>query len=211
MKRAVTFVTFILLAAVAVAQRQPIPQTYRMDVLDARTIAVVAYPSQAAADSQENQRSRLEVQNALRQWGKYEVVADPAVTDLIIVVRKGHAQAATTGGPTGASPTTIDPLGSGGVNIGVHRGPNQPLSRTDSSQIGSGPLHGAEAGSEDDLLEVYRGSQPLPGDGSRNATPYPLDEPPVWVYTAKDALKSPKIEAVAEFRKAVEAAEKKKP
>jgi hypothetical protein len=33
----------------------------------------------------------------------------------------------------------------------------------------------------------------------------------VWTYTAKDALKSPKIEAVAEFRKAVEAAEKKKP
>jgi hypothetical protein len=210
MKRAVAFVTFVLLAAVAHAQRQPIPQTYRMDILDARTIAVVAYPSQAAADSQENQRSRLEVQNALRQWGRYRVVADPGVTDLIIVVRRGHAQAATVGGPTGASPGTIDPLDSG-VNIGIHRGPNQPLSRGESSQIGSGPLHGAEAGSEDDLLEVYRGHEPLPGDGSRNATQYPLDEPPVWVYTAKDALKSPKIEAVAEFRKAVEAAEKKKP
>jgi hypothetical protein len=210
MKRAVAFVTFALLAAVAAAQQQPISQTSKRDILDARTIAVVAYPSQAAQDSQENQRSRLEVQNALREWGKYQVVADAGITDLIIVVRKGHAHAATTGGPTGASPGTIDPLGSG-VNLGVHRGPNQPLSRTDSSQIGSGPLHGSEVGSVDDLLEVYLGRQPLPGDGSRNGTQYPLDEPPVWVYTAKDALNPPKIEAVAEFRKAVEAAEKKKP
>lgn len=72
-------------------------------------------------------------------------------------------------------------------------------------------MPGSEVGSADDLMEVYRGGQPLPGDASRDATQYPLDEPPVWVYTAKDALKSPKLEAVAEFRKAVEAAEKKKP
>src|ERR1700734_1423070 len=132
MKRVVAFVTFILLAAFADAQQQPIPQTHKQDILDARTIAVLAYPSSAAQDSQENQRSRLEVQNALREWGKYQVVADPGVTDLIMVVRKGHAHAATTGGPTGASPGTVDPLDSG-VNIGIHRGPNQPLSRNDSA------------------------------------------------------------------------------
>lgn len=206
MKRALAFMTFVFLAAVANAQRQPIPQMYKMDILDAQTIAVVAYPSSAAQDSQENQRARLEVQNALRDWGKYQVVADPQVTDLIVVVRKGHAQTVTAGGPTGASPVTIGPLDSG-VNIGLHRGPNAPLSRTDSSQAS----HGSEMGSADDLLEIYRGSQPLAGDASRDATQYPLDEPPIWTYTAKDALKSPKIEAVAQFRKAVEAAEKKKP
>jgi len=209
-KRAVAFVTFVFLAAVADAQRQPIPQTYKGDILDARTIAVVADPSSAAGDSQENQRSRLEVQNALRQWGRYQVVPDAGVADLIMVVRKGHAQAATIGGPTGPGPVTVDPLGSG-VNIGVHRGQNPTLSRNDPSQVSSRPLPGSEVGSGDDLLEVYRGRQPLPGDGSRDATQYPLDEPPVWTYTAKDGLKSPKIEAVAEFRRAVEAAEKKKP
>ncbi|HSY11477.1 MAG TPA: hypothetical protein VK976_04745 [Verrucomicrobiae bacterium] len=210
MKPAVAFVSFVLVAAVANAQQQPISQIYKQDILDARTIAVVAYPSSAAGDSQENQRSRLEVQNAMRQWGKYQVVADASVADLIMVVRKGHAQAATIGGPTGTSPATVDPLGSG-VNIGVHRGQNPTLSRSDSSQISSQPRSGSEVGSPDDLLEVYRGRQPLSGDGSRDATQYPLDEPAVWTYTAKDALKSPKIEAVAEFRKAVEAAEKKKP
>jgi hypothetical protein len=210
MKRAVGFATFVLLAAVAAAQKQPISQTYQRDILDARTIAVVAYPSGSAEDSQENQRCRLEVQNALRDWGKYQVVPDAGVTDLIMVVRKGHAQAATIGGPTGPGPVVVGPVDSG-VNIGVHRGQNPPLSRTDSSHASSRPLPGSEIGSPDDLLEVYRGRQPLPDDASRDATEYPLDENPIWVYTAKDALKSPKIEAVAVFRKAVEAAEKKKP
>jgi len=210
MKRVVAFVALVVLAAVADAQQQPIAQTYRQDILDAQTIAVVAYPSQAAEDSQENQRSRLEVQNAMRAWGRYRVVADAGVADLIMVVRKGHAQAATIGGPTGPSPVIVGPLDSG-VNIGVHRGQNPTLSRTDSSPVSSQPRLGSEVGSADDLLEVYRGRQPLPGDGSREATPYPLDEPPAWVYTAKDALQSPKLEAVAAFRKAVEAAEKKKP
>lgn len=210
MQRAAWIVGSVLLAAVAHAQQTPVPQTYQRDVLDARTIAVVADPSAAAQASQENQRSRLEVQNALRQWGRYQVVPDAGISDLIMVVRKGHAHAATIGGPTGPGPVTIDPLDSG-VNIGVHRGQNPTLSRTDSSQASSQPRPGAEVGSADDLLEVYRGRQPLPGDGSREATQYPLDQPPVWVYTAKDALKSPEIEAVAEFRKAVDAAEKKKP
>ena len=210
MKRVVAFVSLVLLATLADAQQQPIPQTYKQDILNARTIAVVAYPSPSAEDSQENQRSRLEVQNALRDWGKYQVVPDAGVADLIVVVRKGHAQAATIGGPTGTSPVTVGPLDSG-VNIGVHRGQNPTLSRTDSTQVSSQPRLGSEVGSADDLLEVYRGRQPLPGDASRDATQYPLDEPPMWAYTAKDALKPPKLEAVAEFRKAVEKAEKKKP
>lgn len=210
MKLTLAFVSFVLLLAVADAQQHPIPQTYRQDILDAQTIAVVAYPSQAAQDSQENQQSRLEVQNALRDWGKYRVVADAGTADLIVVVRKGHAQAGTIRTPTGTSPVTVDPMGSG-VNIGVHRGQNPTLGRTDSSQVSSRPQLGTEGGSPDDLLDVYRGRQPLPGDGSREATQDPLDQPPIWSYTAKDALKSPQIEAVAAFRKAVEAAEKKKP
>jgi hypothetical protein len=209
MHRLVVFVSLVLLAAVVDAQQDPIPQVYKRDILDARTVAVVADPSPAAADSQENQRSRLEVQNALQAWGKYQVVADAGFADLILVVRKGHAQAATVGGPTGPSPVTVDPLGSG-VNIGVRRGQNPTLSRSGSSQVSSQPRLGSEAGSADDLLEVYRGRQPLPGDASRQATQYPLDDPPMWVYTAKDGLKPPKIEAVAVFRKAVETAEKKK-
>jgi hypothetical protein len=54
-----------------------------------------------------------------------------------------------------------------------------------------------EAGPPDDMLVVYDGSISLP-----------LDRPPVWRYTAKNALRSPDVPAVAEFRKIIEAAEK---
>ena len=210
MKLSAWVLSSMLLASLAGAQQNPISQSYRRDILEARTIAVVAYPASAAQDLQENQRARLEVEAAMLKWGKYQVVAEDANPDLIMVVRKGHAQAATIGGTTTPPPVLVDPVGSG-VNIGIHRGQNSPLSRTDSSGAGSQPRLGSEVGSAEDLLDVYRGVTPLPGDASRNPTQYPLDEPPAWSYTAKDALKSPKLEAVAEFRKAVEAAEKKKP
>jgi hypothetical protein len=200
----------VLLVSVAGAQQQPIAQTYQRDILDARTIAIVAHPASAAQDSQENQRARLEVQTAMRNWGKYEVVPEPRTADLIMVVRKGHTQATTIGGTTTPPPVLVDPVGSG-VHVGVHRGQNPPLTQTDPSGGSSGPLTGSEVGSAEDLLEVYRGSQPLPGDGSRDKTQYPLDEPPIWSYTAQDGLRSPKVEAVVVFRKAVEAAEKTKP
>jgi hypothetical protein len=35
-----------------------------------------------------------------------------------------------------------------------------------------------------------------------------LERPPVWRYVAKDALHSPDVPAVAEFRKLIETAEK---
>jgi hypothetical protein len=37
---------------------------------------------------------------------------------------------------------------------------------------------------------------------------YPLDNAPVWRCIAKNGLKSPRVEAVEEFRKAVEESEK---
>jgi hypothetical protein len=210
MKRAVWLVFSVLLATVAGGQQNRIPQAHERDILDARTIAVVAYSSQSAgADAQENQMARLAVEEALLRWGRYEIV-EATVADLIVLVRKGHAQAATIGGTIGTPPVVLGPLDSG-TGISIHRGQNPPLSRTDSSQASGRQRVGSEVGSPDDLLEVYLGRSPLPGDASRNATQYPLDEPPVWSYAANDALRSPKIEAVAEFRKAVEAAEKKKP
>jgi hypothetical protein len=210
MNRSTWLLASVLLASVAGAQQKPISQSYQQDILEARTIAVVAYSAAAAEDSQENQRARLEVQTAMRNWGKYQVVAEGANADLIMVVRKAHVQATTIEGTTTPPPVIVDPVGSG-VNIGIHHGQSPPLSRTDSSGARSQPRLGSEVGSAEDLLEVYRGRTPLFGDASRNPTQYPLDEPPVWSYTGKDALKSPKIEAVAEFEKAVEAAEMKKP
>lgn len=211
MRQSLCLLASVVLVSAVGAQQKPISLTYQRDILDARTIAVIAYssPQLGAQNLQENQRARLEVQTALLKWGKYQV-ADTDTADLIVVVRKGHAQASTVGGTTNPGPVVFDP-GDSGTNISIHHGQNQPLSRTESSQQISHPRLGSEAGSAEDLLEIYLGRKPLAGDASRNTTQYPLDEPPVWFYTAKDALKSPKIEAVVEFKKAVGAAEQKRP
>jgi hypothetical protein len=39
---------------------------------------------------------------------------------------------------------------------------------------------------------------------------YPLDAPPVWRYTAKDALKAPRVDAVEQFRKAIDESEQQR-
>ena len=212
MNRSTWILGSVLLAALAVAQQKPISLQYQRDFVEARTIAVVAASqSQLSAEgAQENERARLEVQQALRNWGKYQVTQDTRSADLIVVVRKGHRQA-TTVDPSSPPPVVFGP-GDSGTNIGIHRGQNPPLSRTDptSTRVSSARI-GSEISSGEDLFEVYLGSTPLPGDASRNMTQYPLDEPPAWSYAADDALKSPKLEAVVVFRKAVEAAEKKKP
>jgi hypothetical protein len=208
MKPSAWLLSSVFLVSLAGAQEKSIPQLYRRDIVDARTIAVIAYPSSAVQDSQENQRARLEVQTAMLNWGKYQIESEESA-DLIMVVRRGHTETATVGG-TAIPPVLVDPTGSG-VNIGIHRGQSPPLSRTGSAGAGSQPRTGSEVSSGEDLLEVYLGRKPLSGDASRDPTEYPLDEPPAWFYAATDALKSPKIEAVAQFKKAVEAAEKKKP
>jgi len=71
---------------------------------------------------------------------------------------------------------------------------------------GSGRFRGAsdigeelptEVGPAEDMFMVYEGRL----DG-------PLDRAPVWRYVNKDALRSPNVPAVAEFRKIIEEAEK---
>lgn len=55
---------------------------------------------------------------------------------------------------------------------------------------------GTEVGSAQDTFLVYRG-------GPEGA---PLERAPVWRYVAKNALHSPDVPAVGEFRKAIEEA-----
>ena len=63
-------------------------------------------------------------------------------------------------------------------------GMGRPSSRT--------PNISNEAGMSEDSFEVYMGG-----------VDHPLDAPPVWRYVAKDALSSPQVIAVQQFRNAV--------
>ncbi len=199
----------VLLVSVAVAQKTPISESYVDDVLRARSVAVVANSeSEPVQDLQENERARLDVTTALTKWGKYQVTRDTSVADLIIVVRKGRARAATIDDNKTANPGVVLYPSDSGITVGVGSGQKRTRNQTDPTREAH-PRLGTEIGSADDLLEVYLGRTPRVDDASRKATQYPLEKPAIWFYTATDALKAPRVEAVAKFREAVEAAEKK--
>jgi hypothetical protein len=201
----------VFLVSVAVAQKTPISDAYVDDILRARLVAVVANSeSEPVQDPQENERARLDVTTALTKWGKYQVTRDTSVADLIILVRKGRARGATIDDNKTGNPGVVLYPGDSGITIGVGSGQKSTRNRTDPPQEAH-PRVGTEIGSADDLLEVYLGRTPRVDDASRKATQYPLEEPPIWFYIATDALKAPRVEAVAKFREAVEAAEKRKP
>ena len=122
------------------------------------------------------------------KWGRFRLAINPGVADLIIVVRKGSGKVVepTVGGlPTNDRPVVVQPT-DGGVRLG-----GQTPSPRDAHP---GPQ--LEAGVPDDMFVVYQ-------RGAGN----PLDGPPAWRCINKDALKSPNVPAVAEFRKAIEETE----
>jgi hypothetical protein len=85
----------------------------------------------------------------------------------------------------------------GAAHIGIQQG--RPPGATDPGLAPSspGPSLSTQVGGAEDAFEVYRG-------GVADA----LDSSPVWRYMAKDALRSPNVAAVDQFRKTVEQAEK---
>ena len=61
----------------------------------------------------------------------------------------------------------------------------------------SGPRLGTQIGPSQNIFGVYIG-------GIKD----PLDAPPIWRYSAKNALNGPQVAAVEQFRKAIEESEK---
>src|SRR5215469_5515140 len=112
-------------------------------------------------------------------------------------VQKGHANGATIrNSPVDSQPIILDggvqPADGGIPPAGVHgRSPdltNPGMGRPSSRA----PNISNEAGMSEDSFEVYMGG-----------VDHPLDAPPVWRYVAKDALNSPQVTAVQQFRNAV--------
>lgn len=188
----------VLFASLAVAgdDKKPVLPAY---VLRAETAFVLIDPDAGTSPTspQANQKARDDVEKAVMKWGRFRLAINPGVADLIIVVRKGSGKIVqpTIGGlPTNDRPVIVQPTDSG-IRLGGQKG--RPPGSTDPSPQDTHPSPQVEAGMTDDMFAVYQG-------GAGN----PLDGPPVWRYMNKDALKSPSVPAVAEFRKAIEAAEK---
>jgi len=168
-------------------------------LLRAETVFVLIDPEagNSASAPLANQKARDDVEKALMKWGRFRLAVNQGVADLVIVVRKGSGRVVqpTIGGlPTNDRPVIVQPTESG-TQLGGQKG--RPPGSTDPAPQDTRPTPQIEAGVADDMLVVYQG-----GVGN------PLDGPPAWRYVNKDALKSPNVPAVAEFRKAIEKAEK---
>jgi hypothetical protein len=168
-------------------------------VLKAHTVHVIIDPDAGTSMTapQANKTAQDEVEKALMKWGRLRPVVEGMPADLVITVRKGSGkivQPTISGEPTNDRPVIVQPTDNG-IRIGAQQG-RSPNSTQPPAQD-TKPHPGMEAGPTEDMFVVYEGSE---GAG--------LDAAPVWRYSAKNALRSPDVPAVAEFRKIIEAAEK---
>jgi hypothetical protein len=146
-----------------------------------------------------NATARENVEKALMEWGRFDLVMDGARADLIITVRTGNGrttQPTMKGGPIDQRPGVGQSTDST-IRIGAQQGQAPPLQDPSAYPPNRGPHMSNEVSSGEDVFAVYRGN-----------VQDPLDSPPVWRYFAKDGLSAPKVQAVEEFRKLVAKAEK---
>ncbi len=196
----------ILCSALASAKKKAVLPA---DVLQARTVLVIVDPTAGvdARDPNANRAARANVEKALDQWGRFTLVQDGITADLVITVRKGNGkliQPTIGGTPINGTPpvsgdSTSTPTQST-TRAGVRWGTGNPNDPSNAGTQPSTPGPQIEAGSPQDMFVVYR--------GSTNPNWSPLDAPPVWRYSAKDALESPSVPAVEVFRKLVAESEK---
>ena len=172
-------------------------------VLGAQTVAVIIDTEAGVSlrDPNANQTARKDVETALQNWRRYQLVMDQHGADLIILIRKGSkgpADVAIADPRQNRRGGMVEPLDDG-ISVGVQRGPSTPTSRT-TRRVPQGaedtrPV--AQAGTPGDVFQVFNGKMDDPLNGV-----------PGWQYVKKDGLHSHNVPAVAAFRKAVADAEK---
>ena len=171
------------------------------DVLNAHTVLVVIKPNagEPLTHPNANHQAQEDVEKALMKWGRFDLAMEGSTADLIIAVRKGTGQSVTPtvrGGPIDQRPVILEPQ-EGNIRLGGQRGKPPDITQPTAGTSDNSPHVQTEVGSSNDSFEVYRGK-----------IEYPLDSSPVWRYTAKDALRSPDVPAVEQFRKAIDQAAK---
>ena len=175
-------------------------------VLQAHTVAVIIDPKAGVSpdDPQANLVAKKDVETALTNWGRFFPVISTEQADLIIVLRRSSGKLVNA---TVSDPRQNDRPGSinsndSGISIGAQHGQQPRSSNSPFPSADSGRSYPqAEVAPPEDSFLVFKGNFETPLDE-------PLNGPPGWRYTAKDALKPHTVPVVAEFRKAIEEAEK---
>jgi len=146
-------------------------------VLNAKTVLVLIHPEMGEPLTNPRPgRTQGEVEEAIMKWGRFRLVRDKQTADLVIVAVQQSRP-----------PDLTDP-GFGGSAASVRQARDQ---RT-RPRVN-------EAGSSEDIFEVYLGG-----------VEHPLDRTPIWRYAAKEALNGPQVDAVEQFRKAITESEEQR-
>jgi hypothetical protein len=169
-------------------------------VLNAQTVFVMIDPDTAIPvnDPGGNRTAREDVEKALMEWGRLKPTMTMSQADLVIVVRKGDKQAVNPtvdGQPPNDRPVIVQGTDNT-MRIGAQQG-RSPDSAENGGPLSPKPGMGGQIGPTEDLFTVYLGR-----------TEDALKRGPLWRYARKNALKSPDVPAVAEFKKAVDEAVK---
>src|SRR5215831_5583633 len=137
------------------------------DVLRAETVLVVIHPEagEPLTNPRANRTAQEEVEKAIMKWGRFRLVMESETTDLVIAVRKGHANGPTIrNSPTDDRPVVAQQTDDQ-IRVGVQRG--RPPDLTDPGFGGSDPRRPHitnEIGSSEDTFEVYLGGVAHPLD-----------------------------------------------
>ena len=174
-------------------------------VLKAQRVFVVIHPdaSESLTDPRANRIAQDAVESAISKWHRYDLVMESSTADLIIAIRKGHSGGPMIRNMPDDRPVVVQGGGipGAGVRLGGQQGrpPDLTSPDPDPQARDRGPQLGNQIGSSEDMFEVYLGG-----------SDYPLDAPPIWRYSAKNALSGPEIQAVEQFKKAIEESEKQR-
>jgi hypothetical protein len=166
-------------------------------VLQAQTIRVVVSSDagQPINHPTANADARDRVENALEAWGRFKIVYE-GESDLVIAVRASNGQIVSPTIENGSTDTHISGVQYGKITVGATQGHGPAMSEPTVNPKSTGPHIGKQIDGGRDLFAVYQGG-PM----------YKLSAPPLWKYEGKDALKSPDMVAIREFRKAIATAE----
>lgn len=199
-------ISVLLLSSLVAAAKDKKKALLPADILRAQTVLVVIDPN-AGMDIQDpnaNRIAQVDVEQALMKWGRFSLAMDASTADLIITVSKGNGRIVqpTIGGvPNNNRPVIFDPSDSGGRIGGRQGSTGNPGDPSNPQSPSSSPRPEIAAGQSQDMFAVYRSNRNDPHNT-------PLDAPAVWRYTSGDALHSPDVPAVDEFRKLIAESEK---
>lgn len=166
-------------------------------VLQAQTVRVVVSSDAGLPINQPtaNSDARNRVENALEAWGRFKIVSE-GESDLVVAVRSSNGQIASPTIENGSTDAHIGGVQYGKLTIGATQGHGPAMSEPTMNPKSTGPHVGKQIDGGRDLFAVYQGG-PM----------YKMSAPPLWKFEGKNALKTPDMVAIREFRKAVAAAE----